>query len=194
MVYSILYFLTPNRHYLQIGCTIILIFLSGCENDDFSDLNQFISRIKAQPKGAIKPIPELKEIESFVFNPKGLRDPFKPLVQPEQLDITANQPTGGGIKPDLSRRKEELELLSLEDLKMMGTVEEKSKIAGTPSKIWGLVKSSDGTIHRVQTGNYMGKNYGKILHISVDKIELMEIVPDKPGVWREQQTSLALTE
>jgi type IV pilus assembly protein PilP len=40
----------------------------------------------------------------------------------------------------------------------------------------------------------MGKNYGKILQISVDKIELMEIVPDKPGVWREQQTSLTLTE
>jgi type IV pilus assembly protein PilP len=190
----VLFFLKPQRYIKKITGIILLISLTGCGNDDFSDVNQYISKVKAQTKGAIKPIPEVKEIESFVFNPKGLRDPFKPLAQPEQLDITANQPTGGGIKPDLSRRKEELELLSLEDLKMMGTVEEKSKIAGTPSKIWGLVKSSDGTIHRVQTGNYMGKNYGKILHISVDKIELMEIVPDKPGVWREQQTSLALTE
>jgi type IV pilus assembly protein PilP len=40
----------------------------------------------------------------------------------------------------------------------------------------------------------MGKNFGKIIRISTDKIELLEIVPDKPGTWREQQTPLALTE
>ncbi|MDD1641755.1 MAG: pilus assembly protein PilP, partial [Methylococcaceae bacterium] len=62
------------------------------------------------------------------------------------------------------------------------------------SNLWGLVKADDGSIHRVQIGNYMGKNYGKVINISADKIELMEIVPDKPGKWREQQTSLALTE
>jgi type IV pilus assembly protein PilP len=62
------------------------------------------------------------------------------------------------------------------------------------SSLWGLVKASDGTIHRVQVGNYMGKNYGKIINISTDKIDLMEIVPDQPGTWREQQTSLMLTE
>ena len=70
---------------------------------------------------------------------------------------------------------------------MVGTVAMKSNL-------WGLVKADDATIHRVQVGNYMGKNYGKIIRISTDKIELMEIVPDKPGTWREQQTSLALTE
>jgi len=40
----------------------------------------------------------------------------------------------------------------------------------------------------------MGKNFGKITRISLDKIELMEIVPDKPGTWTEQQTSLRLFE
>jgi type IV pilus assembly protein PilP len=62
------------------------------------------------------------------------------------------------------------------------------------SILWGLVKADDGTIHRVQVGHYMGKNFGKITSISIDKIELMEIVPDKPGSWREQQTSLGLIE
>jgi type IV pilus assembly protein PilP len=70
---------------------------------------------------------------------------------------------------------------------MVGTVVMKSNL-------WGLVKASDGTIYRVQVGNHMGKNYGKIIRISPDKIELMEIVPDKPGTWREQQTSIALAE
>jgi type IV pilus assembly protein PilP len=163
-----------------------LTCLAACSNDDFSDLNQYISKVKAEPKGAIKPLPEIKVIEPFMFNPEGLRDPFKPLEQPEQ-DEVAEQSTGGGIKPDTSRRKEELEAFPLEALKMVGTVTIKSKL-------WGLVKADDGTIHRVQAGNYMGKNFGKIIRIATDKIELMEIVPDKPGSWREQQTSLALIE
>lgn len=170
---------------LQISCVIFLVLLAGC-GDDFSDLNQYISEVKAKPKGPIQPLPEVKVVESFIFKPDGLRDPFKPLEQPQQGEET-DIATGSGIKPDTNRRKEDLEAFPLDGLKMVGTVVMKSSL-------WGLVKASDGTIHRVQVGNYMGKNYGKILRIVTDKIELMEIVPDKPGTWREQQTSLALTE
>ena len=187
MTYSNLFFLCRKRHCLQICCAVFLTSLAGCGNDDFSDLNQYISRIKAEPKGAIKPLPEIKIVETFIFNPEGLRDPFKPLVQPEQQNEMMEQSAGGGIKPDTTRRKEDLEAFPLEALKMVGTVVMKSNL-------WGLVKADDGTIHRVQVGNYMGKNYGKVIRINTDKIELMEIVPDKPGTWREQQTSLALTE
>lgn len=70
---------------------------------------------------------------------------------------------------------------------MVGTVVMKTGL-------WGLIKASDGTIHRVQVGNHIGKNYGKITRITHDKIELIEIVPDKPGEWREQSASLALSE
>lgn len=178
--------LSCRRLHLQISCAFFLMILSGCANDDFSDLNQYILGVKAEPKGAIQPLPEIKDVESFMFKPEGLRDPFKPLVQPEQ-DEVVELSTGSGIKPDTTRRKEDLEAFPLEVLKMVGTVIIKSNL-------WGLVKADDGTIHRVQAGNYMGKNFGKIIRISIDKIELMEIVPDKPGSWREQQASLALTE
>jgi type IV pilus assembly protein PilP len=194
VAYSKLLFLCRNRYYLQIGCAIILACLTGCGNDDFSDLSQYISTVKAVPKGTIRPLPEIKVVEAFMFNPKGLRDPFKPLVQPERQDTVPELSAGGGIKPDTIRRKEELEAFPLELFKMVGTIEEKPRKVGTPSKMWGLVKTDDGTIHRVQVGNYMGRNYGKIIRISIDKIELMEIVSDKPGSWREQQTSLAITE
>jgi len=179
--------LSLNRHFLQSVCIVFLTCLAGCGNDDFSDLNQYIAKIKATPKGKIKPLPKVKDIESFIFNPNGLRDPFKPIVQPEQQNAAPEISPGGGIKPDSARRKEEMETFALETMKMVGTVNMKSTL-------WGLVKTDDGTIHRVKVGNYMGKNYGKIIRISLDKIELMEIVPDKPGRWREQQTSLALTE
>jgi len=174
------------RASLQISCVVFMTLLSGCGNDDFSDLNRYIAEVKARPKEPIKPLPEIKVIEPFMFKPEGLRDPFKPLEQPDQTE-GVDVSSASGIKPDTSRRKEELEAFPLDGLKMVGTI-------NMQSSLWGLVKASDGTIYRVKVGNYMGKNYGKIIRILSDKIELMEIVPDKPGTWREQSASIALTE
>jgi len=172
--------------FFQLNVGLCLVFLAACGNNDFADLNTYILNIKALPKGAIESLPETKVVEPFAFDPEGLRDPFKPLVQTDQTQL-AGLSVAGGIQPDMTRRKEDLEAFSLEVLKMVGTLTMKSML-------WGLVKADDGTIHRVQVGNYMGKNFGKIINISFDKIELMEIVPDKPGTWREQQTSLKLLE
>lgn len=165
---------------------MIVIGLVGCGGDDVSDLQKYIQEVKARPKGAIEPLPEIKVVESFVFKPDGLRDPFRPIEKMNDeraVDVSGTN----GIKPDTERRKEELEAYSLDTLRMVGTLTNQKGL-------WGLVKAKDGTIHRVQVGNHMGQNYGKIIRILEDKIELMEIVPDKPGTWREQQASLALAE
>ncbi len=169
-----------------IICTIFLALLAGCSDNNFSDLHQYIADVKLKPKGTIKGLPEPKVIIPFEFKPEDLRDPFKPL-KPTGVIGEQEAAAGSGIKPDTSRRKEELEAFPIETLKMIGTVDMKSTL-------WGLVKSSDDTVYRVKAGNYMGQNYGKIIRVSVDKIELMEIVPDKPGTWREQQMSVMLTD
>ncbi len=169
-----------------VSCVVFMALLAGCSNDDFVDLKHYIGEVKVRPKEPIKPLPEIKVIEPFMFKPESLRDPFKPLEQPEQVE-GVDVSTASGIKPDMTRRKEELEAFPLDGLKMVGTVDMKSSL-------WGLIKASDGTIYRVKVGNYMGKNYGKIIRIVSDKIELMEIVPDKPGTWREQPSSITLTE
>jgi type IV pilus assembly protein PilP len=173
------------RPLLGVKGLLCLVLLTGCGEDSFSDLDRYISEVKARPKGPIEQLPEVKVVEPFIFKPEGLRDPFQPIQQPEEEETQVTK--SNGIKPDTSRRKEELEAFPLDGLKMVGTVV-------MNSNLWGLVKASDGTIHRVQVGNYMGKNYGKIIRIVTDKIEVMEIVPDKPGSWREQQASLSLAE
>lgn len=171
--------------YVALGL-LNLLLLSACSSDDKSDLVQYIGQVKARPKTQIEPLPEIKVIEPFIFKPSGLRDPFRPIekvAEAELVDIG----TGSGIRPDPTRRKEQLESYSLDSLRMVGTI-------AKDAVLWGLIKAGDGTIHRVRETNYMGRNHGKIIRISEDKIELMEIVPDKPGTWREQQTSLALSE
>ena len=179
------YKLDYSTLFLYPNISLCLVLLVSCGNNNFSDLNTYILEVKSQPKIAIEALPETKSIAPFVFNPEGLRDPFKALAQTGQNELV--EPSSGGIQPDISRHKEDLEVFPLETLKMVGTLTMKSTL-------WGLVKADDGSIHRIQVGNYIGKNFGKIISISIDKIEIMEIVPDRPGTWREQQTSLRLIE
>lgn len=178
--------LAHRRAWMPVCCLFGAALLSGCASEDLSDLQAFIAAEKAKPKGSIEPLPEIKVVEPFIFNPEGLRDPFIPLEQAVgQADAVAV--AGSGIRPDLSRPKEELEAFSLDSLRMVGTVSMKVGL-------WGLIKAGDSTVYRVRVGNHMGKNYGKIIRILGDRIEVMELISDKPGVWREQQASLALTE
>jgi len=181
--------LVRNDFFQMTKCLLSVGFclsLSGCVNDDVSDLEQYVQTVKAKPKGTIPLLPEIKVVEPFLFNPENLRNPFKAVERDEQEEV-AGTAAGFGIRPNTSRRKEELEDYSLDTLRMVGTV----MMGGAR---WALVRANDGTIHRAQKGHHMGRNYGEIIQILDNRIELMEIVPDKPGTWREQQASLVLAE
>lgn len=162
---------------------IVPLLLSGCVNTDMSDLQSYVDEVKNRPASGIEPIPEIKQVVGFVYAAKNRRDPFTP-----QEDETAATESvlDAGVRPDPNRRKEELESYSLDSLRMVGTLEQ-------DEATWGLVKTSDGTIHRVATGNYLGLNDGKITRISEDKIELIELVPTGSG-FLEKEAGLALGE
>lgn len=164
--------------------SLIILSLVACGRDDFSDLKAYIENVKAQIKPSIEPLPKVKAVEPFVFNAEELRDPF---VADEQLQGPGEERADTGISPDTARPKEELESYELDSLRLMGTLLQD----GT---MWGLIRSPDGTIHRVHAGNYMGKNYGKILKITENEIELVEIVAESPGLWHERKATLSLTE
>jgi type IV pilus assembly protein PilP len=162
----------------------IVIGLVGCANPDIQDLERFVSDRKAKSPGRIEPIPEIKQIETFLYEHQGRRDPFMLMEQrvSEEVNLVEN-----GIKPDRNRRKEELESYALDSIRMVGILEQ----AGVT---WGLVQTKEGTIHRVKNGNYIGRNHGRIMLISEEKIDLSEIIQDGSGGYSERQASLALTE
>ena len=70
---------------------------------------------------------------------------------------------------------------------MVGTLEQEGEI-------WGVVMSSDANLYRVTIDNYMGQNHGRVINIQEEGIELLEIVPNGTGGWRERSTKVALAE
>lgn len=151
--------------------------LSACGGDGLDDLKQFVNESGEGLRGKIEPLPEIKPHESFAYNAFDLPDPFKPRkLQPGQ---------GGGLQPDLKRNREELEKYPLENLKMVGFLEQ-NKVR------YGLIRTSDGTLHRVKVGEHMGQNFGMITKITDSEIVMTEIVQDSTGNWIEQNTSINL--
>jgi len=160
---------------------VVPLLLAGCVNRDMSDLQTFVEEVKSRPAAGIEPIPEIKQVIGFVYTAKNRRDPF---TRQEDDAVATEAVLDNGVRPDPNRRKEELEVYSLDSLRMVGTLEQ-------DEQTWGLLKTSDGTIHRVAPGNYIGLNDGRITRISEEKIELIELVPTGSG-FLEKEAAVAL--
>jgi type IV pilus assembly protein PilP len=161
---------------------LVAAFAGGCADDGMRDLHAFVEEVKARPAGPIKPVPEIKPAETYTYAAANRRDPFapeKPDAEPTQ------QTTTGGPRPDPNRRREELEQFPLDTLRMVGTLEQNEET-------WALVQSKDKTIYRVQAGNHLGQNDGRITRITEEKIELTELIPDGSGGYLERQATVAL--
>lgn len=160
---------------------VLAVAVTGCSGD-MDDLDQYINEVKARPGGRIEPLPEITPYEVFMYvaDAEGLRSPF----QPEQREST---PGDNGTRPDLERSREFLEQFPLDTLRMVGTLE-----LGETS--YGLVQTSDGLIHRVIPGNYMGQNDGRIVLVNDSEIELIEIISDGIGGYLERESAVALAD
>ena len=151
---------------------------AGCSGGQ-SDLQKWIEATKKKPGGRIQPLPEVKPYENFVYSANVQRSPFQP--------VTASSANGQNLRPSTRRNREFLEGFSLDTLKMVGTFK-------VGSQFYGLVQSRDGLVHKVQPGNYLGQNDGKVTEITGAKINLVEIIPDGLGGYVERPASLALSD
>ena len=175
--------MTASTTRLILTMMIAGLGLYGC-GSDMDDLDKYINDIKAKPGGRIEPLPEIKPYEVFTYiaDAEGLRSPFIPDTRQARVDSNAN-----GTRPDADRSREFLEQFPLDTLRMVGTLQ-----LGETN--FGLVQTSDGLIHRVTPGNYMGQNDGRITAVNESDIELVEIISDGIGGYLERQAAVGLAD
>ncbi|MBZ0105951.1 MAG: pilus assembly protein PilP [Sulfuricella denitrificans] len=157
--------------------------LFGCGGGQHDDLDQFVREAGQGLRGKVDPLPEVKPYEPFMYAAFDIPDPFKP----RKLKASLNDGAGGGLVPDMNRRKEPLEAFELEKLKMVGSIQQ-------GNEIYALIKAPDNSLHRVKSGNHMGVNYGKITSVSETEVRLTEVIEDSSGEWSEKQNSVTLVE
>jgi len=168
-----------HTNYLRFACVFLIAGLTGC-GGDMSDLRQWIQTTKAQPGGRIDELPTVKPYASYTYESGGMRSPFVP---EQRLRKNANS----GIRPNSNRNPEFLESFPLDTLRMVGSLQ-------NGGNTYALVQAADGLIHRVQPGNYLGENDGRITQITDSEIIIKEIVPDGLGGYLERPAAIALND
>jgi type IV pilus assembly protein PilP len=171
-----------NRYRLVKPWLLIAVattLMSACSHN-YDDLYSYIDQAKSTYVGSVTPIPQFKPYESFAYSAADLRDPF---VANAEVDQKVGK--GDGLTPDSARPRQPLEAFSLDTLRMVGIMEQ-------DDNLWGLIKDSQNIVHRVQVGNYMGQNEGRITKITESGIQLVEIIPDGVGGYVEREASIAI--
>ncbi|WEV49173.1 pilus assembly protein PilP [Acinetobacter sp. ESL0695] len=166
----------------QLTClTCVLLLLSGCGSRT-SVVNQEMESIKNQPPLPVEKAPIFETTPSFQYGAQNLRSPFLPSSLYTELKVMA----GKRVYPNFSRAQQPLEVYPLESLAMKGT------LRGANGNDIALIQAPDSQIYRVQVGNYMGLNQGRIVKISPTKIDLLEVISDGNGGYVERPRALVL--
>jgi len=158
-----------------LALLVLSLTLAACGGSR-GDLEKWVAEVKARPAPPLEPLPAMQQFETFEYTAQTLRDPF---------DQTFSGEGSSGPRPDPSRRKQTLEMFSLDSLKMVGTL-------GAGKNLVGLVMAPDKVTYKVKPGDYMGQSDGRVTGVFEDRIELVELVPDGAGGWLERPAKLAL--
>lgn len=180
---------------LRKSCIVVAsgLLLAGCVSNDMTDLEQHVASVMAREGGRIDPLPPIKPYEPYLYQSaeRGERDPFLSFMQTRREQVAAAEAADSSQRQFtdeiLTHVAEELENFPLDSLRMVGIMER-------DNERWGIIKDPSGTVHRVQVGNYMGNNYGRIQTITEAEISLREIIQDAQGRWEERVADIALSE
>jgi len=158
----------------------LLTLAAGCSKD-MGDLHAYIEQTKQAHVGSVKPLPQFEPYESFTYSAAELRDPFVATVDLDEDEAAL----ANSLNPEKSRPRQPLEQFPLDTLSMVGILEQ-------ADNSWGLIKDPKNMVHRVQLGNYMGQNEGRITEITETDIRLIEIIPDGIGGYIERDAAIAI--
>ncbi|WP_244894277.1 pilus assembly protein PilP [Neptunomonas antarctica] len=163
--------------------------MSGCIwVEDTADLSKFVSDVQAKPKGKIEPLPTFKSYNSFVYQGASLRDPFEPLVR--VVSTVANfEQDNNSLQPDQDRPRSYLEQFSFDQLLMVGTIGKADE-----DFFWALLLDDNHEIHRVKVGDYLGLDFGRVVAVSDQQLDVVEIISNGRGGWMKRPRTIELAE
>jgi type IV pilus assembly protein PilP len=171
-----------------IGVGLLMAALAGCTGSGDDELQQWMTEQRSQTKAQIAPIPAPKKFLPQDYIQDVGAEPFSngrllQALRQESGKATANAAL---VAPELSRRKEPLESMPLDSIKMVGSLNKAGQLVG--------IVRVDNLLYQVRPGNYLGPNYGRITKVSETEIVLREIVQDAGGEWIERAANLQLQE
>lgn len=170
---------------MRASLIMISAFLLSACNDNTAEQKEFIDQVKASAVPNVEPMPKMADFEHFPYTAGKLRSPFV-LPEPEVIQSNIVQ-VKNCLHPDPDRLRDPLEKYALDNLAMKGTIAKEGLR-------WALIRTADQALYRVRKGNYIGLYHGEVINVYPDHLELLELIPDGTGCWKERLTKLEMLE
>jgi type IV pilus assembly protein PilP len=147
---------------------VIAILVTGCNssNSNHDDLAAFLKQVDSLPSESVDEIEKLAPTQKKQYTSIKKRSPFADPLNYTILDNDKNK-----VTPDFNRKKSKLENFDLTTFVMLGSL-------SNNDEHWALVKlNNESRVYSVTTGDYLGKNHGRITKIDDYEIHVTEIIP-----------------
>lgn len=180
----------PYRGCRALLAGLVISMASGCIwVEDTGDLARFVTDVQAKPKGKIEPLPTFEPYHSFVYQGASLRDPFIPLIRVVSTLANFELDDSDGLQPDQDRPRSYLEQFAVDQLSMVGTIGK-----ADDDFFWALVLDNNKEIHRVKIGDYVGLDFGRVVAVSDQQLDMLEIISNGRGGWMQRPRIIELAE
>lgn len=161
-------------------CAMTVLLMSGCDSRvDYVEAE--MSHIQQQPPLPLPAAPVFDKVPQFEYAAQGLRSPFLQSSLFTELKVRA----GKKVSPNPAHVAQPLELYPLESLLMRGVLQDSGKMSA-------LIQAPDKQVYRISVGSYMGLNQGRVVTLTPERIQLIEIVSDGQGGYVERPRTLVL--
>jgi len=129
--------------------------------------------IKTESQTTVQKVPAVAEKESYIYEPRGRRDPFVPLIEITKKQEEKRRITGT------------LESYDITEFKLIAVAEK-----GIQS--YALLLAPDNKSYTVKEETVLGLHRGKVKEISSDRVVILEYIKDYKGELRPREVVLEL--
>jgi type IV pilus assembly protein PilP len=177
----------------MIRCTVtrlmaasLAVLLAACASGDQNELQTWMDQERAKTPTTVKKLVPPVPFLPVAYTLAGELDPFDSQKLKAALAKARAAAGAGSLQPDLNRRREALESVPLDSIRMVGYVLRN----GRPIAL----VAAQGGLYNVVMGNYLGSDFGKVVALSERELTLKELVQDGSGEWSERITKLQIQE
>jgi type IV pilus assembly protein PilP len=149
--------------WLLIGITCLAL-LNGCSRSSERDLTAFVAQLKqkmtSMPQKSI--LTTLQSPAPVTYNQAANRSPF----------LSSATTSAGGPIPE---NAPPVNSYIISSLKFVGTIEQNNST-------WAVILTPNNKVYKVTIGDKIGTQYGKIIHIFRDRVEVIEQIKEGNNV------------
>ena len=157
--------------------------LFACLERPSDNLKEFVNKELSNKLTSHNSPSTFKNIPLVTLSEGVARNPFSTLHIEDPISTIQRAASKKCLKITENHNQDPLEKFPMDRLSMRGTL-----LIG--KQRWGLVQVVDGQLYKIKVGQHLGLKHGKVLALHKTNIDVLELIMNKSGCWKEQIIAL----